>query len=362
MAALRSAQRPDHSLFTLQGRFRTGALLALMVITAIVAGWASHLIVWARSGDAPKASLFAYGLLFGSYVFMATLVVFLVLRRLGRTRTVFRALLPAYAVGTLVFVLFRWAGDQWLLPAWGVEPNYPPGTGIASFALDNLTYAALPFFFGALLHLAESQFIGLRQRLELAHEQRITELDMLRARVAPHFLYNTLNNLYALSMRPGADVSSPLHTMAELMRHITKRDGQALPLADEWALVQRYTALQALRYDKPLHLTLDADERALIQPMAALVLLPLLENAFKHGDPCSTEVPLALTVRTSDDRLLVNCSNRMAKDPVDDGPSTGLRDLQRLLLLLYDGSAQTNFRTVNDRFVAELSMPIHRHA
>ncbi|QQR88056.1 MAG: histidine kinase [Flavobacteriales bacterium] len=333
--------RRDHgrSWFTEEGRLRNGALAALLITASVLVAWAGDLIGWVRFDERPRAALLAYGLLFGAYIVLAALVVLFALRAWSRNRGLVRSLVLSYPICLGVYVSLRFIGDQWLLPALGSAPNYPPGTGFFSFALDNLTYGTLPFLFGSLLFLVESQFIGLAQRMRLMNERRVSELDLLRARVAPHFLYNTINNLYALSLRPNADVSGPLHEMAELMRHITKRDGRTLPLADEWTLVQRYCTLQALRYDRPLNLQLEADDRALHQPMVALVLLPLMENAFKHGDPCDADVPLSLVVRIADDRLSVRCENRVGKRVEDDGPSTGLRDLQRLLLLLYDGQA-----------------------
>ena len=353
----------DHgrSWFTEQGRLRNGALAALLTTASLLVAWAGDLIGWVRFDERPRAAILLYGLLFGAYIVFAALVVLFVLRARARISGLLRALLLSYISCLGFYVTLRYVGDQWLLPALGSAPNYPPGTGFLSLALDNVTYGTLPFLFGSLLFLVESQFIGLAQRMRLVHERRVSELDMLRARVAPHFLYNTINNLYVLSLRPNADVSGPLHEMAELMRHITKRDGRTLQLADEWALVQRYCALQALRYDRPLNLHLEADERALHQPMAALVLLPLVENAFKHGDPCDSDVPLSLVVRITDDHLSVRCVNRMGKHAEEDGPSTGLRDLKRLLFLLYDGQARTTFAPQADRFEAALSLPLHRH-
>lgn len=354
----------DHgrSWFTEQGRLRHGALAALLITASLLVAWAGDFIGWVRFDERPRAALLAYGALFGAYITFTALVVLFALRSWSRTRGLMRSLLLSYIICLGFYVTVRYIGDQWLLPVLGSAPNYPPGTGFFSFALDNVTYGTLPFLFGSLLFLVESQFIGLAQRMRLVNERRVSELDLLRARVAPHFLYNTINNLYALSLRPNADVSGPLHDMAELMRHITKRDGRTLPLADEWALVQRYCTLQALRYDRPLNLHLEADDRALHQPMAALVLLPLIENAFKHGDPCDADVPLSLVVRITDDHLCMRCANRMGKHAEEDGPSTGLRDLQRLLFLLYDGQARTTFAPQADRFEAALSLPLHRHA
>lgn len=361
MTSLVDGRDQGRSWFTEEGRMRNGPLAALLITASLLVAWAGDFIGWVRFDERPRAATLLYGLLFGAYIVLAALVVLFVLRAWTRTRGLMRTLLLSYLICLGVYVTLRFIGDQWLLPVLGSAPNYPPGTGFFSFALDNVTYGTLPFLFGSLLFLVESQFIGLAQRMRLMTERRVSELDMLRARVAPHFLYNTLNNLYALSLRPKADVSGPLHEMAELMRHITKRDGRTLPLADEWALVQRYCNLQALRYDRPLILQLEADDRALQQPMAALVLLPLIENAFKHGDPCDADVPLSLVVRITDDHLSVRCMNRIGKHAEEDGPSTGLRDLQRLLFLLYEGQAGATFAPQADRFVAELSLPLHHH-
>ncbi|MCB0818878.1 MAG: histidine kinase, partial [Flavobacteriales bacterium] len=189
--------------------------------------WMDVLLHWVRTGQAVGEDRLFYGLLFGAYAAIsAAFFQVVVLRRTHAAGQVLLGLVATF----LVFIAARWAGDQWLLPLLGDEPNYPDHTGLWSFALDNVSYALVPMGVGALVHLFEVQVMAFRERAELAFRQRASELEVLRARMAPHFLFNTLNNLYALAQRPGADLSAPVHDLAQLMRYVAKHPGDVVAL------------------------------------------------------------------------------------------------------------------------------------
>lgn len=339
---------------TATGRFRTRHLVLLFAVWGAVMGFFRNVIWWLRHDSLITASEVRYGLLFGAYHVIVALAMRTALWQ--RTERGWgRWAVPLLVLACVVlFIVVRWFGDQYLLPLWGDDPNYPPQTGFRSFAIDNLSYGLVPIGFGALLHAVEAQFAALRRQLELVHQQRLSELDRLRARIAPHFLFNTLNNLYALAQRPGADLSGPIHDLSELMRYAVKNDRPLVPLAEEREQVMRYIDLQRLRYAKPLNIAIDIPVHAALLP--PMVLLPLVENAFKHGDPCHAEVPLALRVELIGDRLHIHCRNAVASG-TGDGSPTGNHDLQRRLHLLYEGRATVRFAQSDGCFTAELSIP-----
>ena len=259
----------------------------------------------------------------------------------------------------LLFTLVRWNGDQWLMPMMGHQANYPPEVTFLSFALDNILYALIPIGFATLVHLAEQQLVQHQQRTELTYRERLSELDMLRARMAPHFLYNTLNNLYALSQRTGTDLGPPLMDLADLMRYIAKHQEGSVPISTELEQVERFIALQAVRYDRPLNIRIEVDEALRSTHIPAMLLLPLMENAFKHGDPCDTQLPVHLCITPDSQGIRITCTNRIGTKVGDGTKPTGNHNLQRRLELLFGERTSVHLRSdTEQRYIAELSFPI----
>lgn len=329
----------------------------LFVVWGATNGYIRNLIWWLRIQTPITPAEVRYGLLFGAYHVIVALATRAVLWQRNERGWSGWMVPPLIVVCLALFIVVRWIGDQHLLPLWGDEPNYHPPISFRSFAIDNLSYGLIPIGFGALVHAVEAQFAALRRQLELAHQQRLSELDLLRAHIAPHFLFNTLNNLYALAQRPGADLSTPIHDLSELMRYAVKNDRHLVPLAEEQEQVMRYIELQRLRYAKALNIAVDFPAHACPALIPPMVLLPLVENAFKHGDPCHAHIPMVLRVEQREDHLHIHCVNAIAAD-AGDGAPTGNRNLQRRLQLLFDGRATVRFDQADGYFNAHLVIPL----
>ncbi|MEZ4757567.1 MAG: histidine kinase [Flavobacteriales bacterium] len=346
-------------LFAPDGHFRSIAAVMLHVGFGVLMGFGANVIWWLRTGDASFTER-PYPLLFASYhMLTAGTMHLLVLRYVLRSsNTVLRVLVGALACMVLFFIL-RWTGDQGLLPMLGFASNYQEDVGFLSFALDNILYALLPIGFATLVYFVEQHVVLHQQRTELAYRERLSELDMLRARMAPHFLYNTLNNLYALSQRPGTDLGPALMDLADLMRYIAKHQDEFVPISTELQQVERFIALQALRYDRPLNIAIEVKDALGSARIPAMLLLPLLENAFKHGEPCDAQLPLHLSITQEGDRMRVTCTNRIGTQAGDRSAPTGNHNLQRRLELLFGTRASVSFRSDADhRYTAELIFPL----
>lgn len=347
------------SLFLPSGQFRMGTVLLLHAGFGLLLGLGNNVIWWMRTGDAAPM-ITVYSFLFASYHAITAFTMHMAVLRAGRDRG--KDLLwmaTGLFACMLLFILLRWIGDQWLMPVMGHQANYPPQTGFLSFALDNILYALLPIGFATLVYFAEQHVVLHQQRTELAYRERLSELDMLRARMAPHFLYNTLNNLYALSQRPGTDLGPALMDLADLMRYIAKHQDEFVTIGTELAQVEGYIAMQALRYDRPLNITIDVEDDLRNAKIPAMLLLPLLENAFKHGDPCDAQLPLHLSIMHEGERMYITCTNRISTQAGDGSAPTGNHNLQRRLELLFGARASASFRSDADqRYTAELLFPL----
>ncbi len=192
-------------------------------------------------------------------------------------------------------------------------------------------------FFG-IAHLLNTNF-----RLKLLSQQqqvamREAELNYLKSQTNPHFLFNTLNNIYVLASEKSEIAPESILRLSKILRFMLYETGSKfISIEQEMEIITDYIALEKLRYDDSLNLSFTSDIRDLQMPIRPLLLIPLIENAFKHGvsenigDPF---VDIKCTVVGHDLTLVVkNSSEKPEKDVVKE--NIGLANLRRQLQLLY---------------------------
>lgn len=205
-----------------------------------------------------------------------------------------------------------------------------------------------------------------RERLlELQASGKQSELDALRAQIHPHFLFNTLNNLYSLALR-GSDRLPELllHLSSLLDRLLHHASKPQVPLGDELALIDDYVALEAIRFTDPPQLQVHLGSQKLGEAkVAPLLLLPLVENAYKHGfnrDKSRTHV-LQITVDSVGSTLSINVWNSLPEDgrsvATDPRSGLGLRNLKRRIELNYGARGSLDVQATAARFEAKLELP-----
>jgi sensor histidine kinase YesM len=181
-----------------------------------------------------------------------------------------------------------------------------------------------------------------RQREALEKQHLAAELSLLKAQLNPHFLFNTLNNIYSLTSEasPDAPAAVAVLQLAELMRYQLYESAAAtVPLAQEVAHLHSFLNLQRLRLPTAdaLQFCVPAELPA-HYVLAPMLLLPLVENACKHGDLAQRPHAVELTLRLHEQCLTFTVRNgiRRAVQPTPAGPGgVGLTNLRRRLLLLY---------------------------
>jgi sensor histidine kinase YesM len=141
--------------------------------------------------------------------------------------------------------------------------------------------------------------------LSLEKEKSQTELDLLKQQLNPHFFFNTLNNLYALSLQQSDKTSDSILRLSDLMRYTIYKGQQAyVPLIEELNYIEDYIQLQQIRLKKPLNFSFEKqidDENLQIAP---LLLIVLIENAFKHGiEPAEQGAALNLYLKSDEKKL-----------------------------------------------------------
>ena len=288
---------------------------------------------------AARALLF-YGLSFG------------VLSRFPEHRQ-WRPLLAQLALLVAASYLVEWG----LLRALNKPPAVPPGIDILLYLF--FTLAAFAY------RLAKDWWRNERLRARLAEEKLTAELNYLKAQLNPHFLFNTLNNLYALAEREGNEpLSEGIAGLAELMRYAVY-DSRAdyVPLAKELHFLQRMVEMQSLRFDDEdeLAVSFQVSGRYEQLKIAPLLLVPFVENAFKHGVRYGRQSFIRLEARVENRKLYFTASNTVYEDqarPHEDGGGIGLENARRRLKLLYPEQHQLEIKQQEDTFLVNLQLEL----
>jgi len=190
------------------------------------------------------------------------------------------------------------------------------------------------------------------------------QLHFLYQQVQPHFLFNTLNNIYGvirLSSPEGAALIAQLSSVIRYFLH--ENQSSQVFLADEIQLVKAYIHLEAirLRYDMPVTIKLEGDTENVVVPR--FLLLPLVENIFKHGiDKRSPQNFATITITVGDKLVTLEAVNRLISLTVNHSPGTGLTNLKKRLHLFYGDKARLNILTDNGKFAITVLIPIENNS
>ncbi|QJX49281.1 histidine kinase [Hymenobacter taeanensis] len=180
----------------------------------------------------------------------------------------------------------------------------------------------------------------MRQALE--QEKLTTELSWLKAQINPHFFFNTLNNIYALTLIDGDRAREALHRLSRMMRYVLyeTQTGTA-PLSQELLFVRDYIDLMQLRLTNNVHVEYHTPEPLHEAPIAPMILLTFVENAFKHGVSTVSPSSIRIHIRQPDAQTLVatiyNTLFEERPTPLDENHGIGLVNTKRRLELLYPG-------------------------
>ncbi|WP_299118424.1 histidine kinase [uncultured Tenacibaculum sp.] len=196
------------------------------------------------------------------------------------------------------------------------------------------------------------------KKLALAKEKSEIELKTLKGQLNPHFLFNTLNNIYSLSVINSPKTSTSISKLSEILDHVLYRcNGKYVLLSSEIDLLKNFIELEKLRYDERLKVsfTENIDYDIEIPP---LILLSLVENAFKHGageDSGSPEIDIDISSKGSKFQFVI--TNTVAGDyEVKGKDSIGLSNIRKQLDLICGNNYELDIKPSENRFTVTLKI------
>ena len=295
-------------------------------------------------------------LIFCSGAFTTYLIFILYYASKGLLRTV-----GVFLAALLLLITFRYLVEEVLCPfLWGFR-NYPKRVTLSYYYLDSLGV----FFYYSVWGLAFFFFDFVRQKeiekKEAQLQGRIAELSLLRAQLSPHFLFNAMNNIYSLAVtRP--DAAPPvLAQLSGLMRYMLYEPAEQVPLKRELKYLLDYIELQKIRYPEPQRLQIEFGLENLELSIAPFLLLPVVENVYKHAELSNSESTVVISLVTKGTVLTLNTDNYKQAIP-GEGPGIGLANVRRRLELLYADRHTFAISETAERFRVDLMIDLKDNA
>jgi two-component system sensor histidine kinase AlgZ len=211
---------------------------------------------------------------------------------------------------------------------------------------------------GALLSavLVAALVMRAKGRMPADTAARLTEL---QSRIRPHFLFNTLNSAIALVRAEPAKAETLLEDLSDLFRHALMDHGDAVTLADEIALAQRYLAIEQVRFGDRLQVQWALDPAASGARLPPLLLQPLVENAVRHGvEPSATGAELKISTERRGSVVVIKVTNTVPAGQGVRGHGLALRNVRERLSLLHDVQGQFRSALKNGVYQVRMEVPI----
>lgn len=227
---------------------------------------------------------------------------------------------------------------------------------VGSYFSMSLFTNTVDLMFGIVFYFLQySRYRELREK-ELQLQTRQTELSFLRAQVNPHFLFNQLNNIYALVADGSPRSLEAVSGLSDLLRYMLYDIDKPVPLSLEISYIRKYIALQQFRYEHPvlIGMTVEGDtKRMMTQP---LLLIPFVENAFKHGQASTQNEQISITLHTDEKSVHFWCKNAKSNGQKEARGGIGIENVRRRLDLLYPANHTLAITNDPDYFTVDLTI------
>lgn len=210
-------------------------------------------------------------------------------------------------------------------------------------------------FLSTVLKFVSDWFLNEKIKSNLENEKLIAELAFLKSQINPHFLFNSLNNIYSLAYQKAEKTPEAILKLSEIMRYMLYESNEGkVALTDEIRYLENYIELQKLRFKNNAYIKFEIVGDIADQQITPLVLISFVENAFKHGIVTDPENPVSIFLKIESGKIFFQTTNKKSKQNKDDTGGIGLKNVRRRLDLIYNDRYKLQIDDKNDIYNCEL--------
>ncbi|MDX2247780.1 MAG: sensor histidine kinase [Bacteroidia bacterium] len=242
-------------------------------------------------------------------------------------------------------------------PTGQLPPPPPPKQDFPVFFHINHNFLkfSIAVFLSSLLRIS-------KQWRETEKEKLYTEIAWLKAQMNPHFLFNTLNTLYSLSLENAPESSTAILRLSDMMRYMTDESQQDfVSLEKEIEYLDNYVELQKLRFSATGGISWKKEGNSVEYRIAPLILITFIENAFKHGINGEAGVSVSIYIGVREGKLTLTVENKIVKAPAslaEERTGIGITNTQNRLKLIYPDAHELKMEQTDTSFKVFLTLQL----
>ena len=294
-------------------------------------------------------------------ILLSYLTIYISIPLLLNKKKILSFVLISLVLVYVIYVIYTAFGCYYLMPKYpeiySLRPPYIFSERITNgFAfLRNSTGLIFP----TIILIGFNYYQDQKEVLSLREQKKAVELDILKNQLNPHFLFNTLNNLYSLALQKSERTPEIIEKLSEILDYILFRcKDNFVSIKGEVKLMKNYIVLEKLRYGERLSVNVNLDVENDIK-IAPLLLLTFLENAFKHG--VSEEIgkaEITIWLKSNEEKVHFKLENTKPKfiEKNRNRDSIGLRNIQNQLDILYSGAHELFINDSDTTFSITLNL------
>jgi len=185
------------------------------------------------------------------------------------------------------------------------------------------------------------------------------ELSFLKSQINPHFLFNTLNNIYALVLKKSSDAPNAVLMLSDIMRYMLHDSNHKRVLLEkEIDYISNFIQLQRLRLGKGVNVDMNVTGSPNGLEIAPMLLIPFVENAFKHGELQQKDAYIMIKLDIVSGEINFNVENVLRKKKEKTTSGIGLDNLQKRLALIYPGQYDLEMKEHGDTYICKLKLQL----
>ena len=267
-------------------------------------------------------------------------------------------ILTAILCSYIFYIICRYIIEQIITFHLYGEQNYFGDFSIHHYILDNFYFGSFPIISSSFLWIIIFTIRLLQYNKLIIEEQKNTEIKFLKAQINPHFIFNTLNNIYSMVYFKSDKSLAAIEKLSHIMRFTTyESQKEKIKLEEEINYIKAYIELEQLRHNEEYTVKLELPNEISTVEIPPYILSPFVENALKHGE-ASVQNPIEISLTRTKNELHFIVKNKISNNKKDKLGGIGLENLRKRLEIYYPNIHKLVLTEDQSFFIANLQLQL----
>lgn len=259
----------------------------------------------------------------------------------------------------VIFIGTRYLIEEVLYDKWLGFHNYSSEATISYYIYDNLYYGSRPIMASSILWFIVNMLRMQKEQIALLESKRETEINFLKSQINPHFIFNTLNNIYYLIFEKSEKALPAVEQLSGLMRYMTyESQNETIALQREIAYIDDFIALESMRISGDAQIIFKKNIENPECRIPPLLLIPFIENGFKHGILNNPEQPFIIELTQNKNHLVLQTQNSINNYKKDHQSGVGIENIKKRLQLYFPDKHSLDIITEEKMYQVKLDITL----